>query len=305
MLWLYLTILSYFLFSIPDLIDKFLVSTKLNSRIYVFYIGLFSLISFIFVPFFGLPSADLIYLIVAFFSGVISIFASFFSYSGLEKFSASKIIPIVGGTIPIFIFVLSYLFFDNSLILSSSIILPLIILTLGTFLITITGRKPFDLSALKYALPSSVLFAVYSILIKYVYDNVFFLHGMMIMSVGAFFASLLFLKKKKDEIFGGFFDKKKFLFFNKTTMMFLGSRIFGGAGFLLLNYAISIVPFSKLSIINALKGFEYVFLLILIFATGKIFKYTFLEHKLNRKNLFVRIIGIIFIFIGIYILSFV
>jgi drug/metabolite transporter (DMT)-like permease len=295
MLWLLIIILAYFFLAVSSFGDKLYLKGKEKPKNYVFYVGLLSGLIVLIVPFidFAFPSLNI--LLWAFLEGIVYIAALYALYYALDKFEVSIIIPALGGIQPIFIFLLSIVFFQIKEISIKSII-ALIILIIGTFLISLDkGRKNLKSKELLFAIIPGFLFALDFILTKQVFNTQPFLQGLVFMRLFSFMAVLVFLfdKKFRESIF-----KKKAA---SKKMIFLGAQASGAIGILLQSYAISLVPILYLATLNALKGIQYVFLLILTFIISTFYSKV-LKESFNKKSLITKIISIIFIVLGIALL---
>lgn len=295
MLWLIIIILAYFFLAVSSLGDKLYLKGKEKPKNYVFYVGLLSGLIVLIVPFidFAFPSINI--LLWAFLEGIVYIAALYALYYALDKFEVSVVIPALGGIQPIFIFLLSIVFFQIKEISIKSII-ALIILIIGTFLISLDkGRKNLKSKELLFAIIPGFLFALDFILTKQVFNTQPFLQGLVFMRLFSFMAVLAFLfdKKFRESIF-----KKKAA---SKKMIFLGAQASGAIGILLQSYAISLVPILYLATLNALKGIQYVFLLILTFIISTFYS-NVLKENFNKKSLITKIISIIFIVLGIALL---
>jgi len=280
---------------VSSLGDKLYLKGKEQPKNYVFYVGLLSGLIVLIVPFidFAFPSINI--LLWAFLEGIVYIAALYALYYALDKFEVSVVIPALGGIQPIFIFLLSIVFFQIKEISIKSII-ALIILIIGTFLISLDkGRKNLKSKELLFAIIPGFLFALDFILTKQVFNTQPFLQGLVFMRLFSFMAVLVFLfdKKFRESIF-----KKKAA---SKKMIFLGAQASGAIGILLQSYAISLVPILYLATLNALKGIQYVFLLILTFIISTFYSKV-LKESFNKKSLITKIISIIFIVLGIALL---
>ena len=104
MMWLLIAILSYFFFSLASLGDRYILIGPPKPKVYAFYVGVLGIVVLLLLPFvqFSLPSFSL--LVLTLFTGLIFVLSLISLYYGLEKFEVSRIIPALGGFLPIFTF---------------------------------------------------------------------------------------------------------------------------------------------------------------------------------------------------------
>ena len=115
MTWLIVTIASYFINAGVYVGDKFLLSKKIHSSIaYAFYVGIWSILNFvllIFAPWVPGPRE----LMIDLFAGALFLLTLVFWYKALHQSEATRVVPIVGALVPIFSFILSFLFLGETL----------------------------------------------------------------------------------------------------------------------------------------------------------------------------------------------
>lgn len=299
MFWLLIIILAYFFLALSSLGDKIFLKGKEDAKTYVFYVGLLSGLVVLLIPFmdFNIPPINI--LIWSFLEGIVYIAALYTMYYALDRFEVSTIVPILGGFQPIFIFLLSIVFFQITE-LSLKNILALVILIIGTFLISLNkdGAKVKSKEML-FAVFPAFLFGLDFILTKQVFNSQPFLEGLIYMRVASFIVVLLFLlnNKFRKNIF-----KKSKNNNNNKGFVFLGTQTAGAIGILLQSYAISLVPVYSLAILNALKGIQYIFLFIATFLIS-IFHSKVLKENFDKKSITLKITSIFIIAIGIALLA--
>jgi len=300
MLWLIITILAYFLFALVALGDKYLLSGPPNPKSYSFYVGILGILSLVLIPFVDFSVPETPQVILALIAGGIFIFALFGLYTGLENFEASRIVPAIGGLLPIFTFTLVFLFFSREESLSFQEIITFVLLILGSVFITLEKGKRITLKSFQISALTAFLFAIAFVLTKYVYSVQSFWSGFILMRIGGFFTALCFIftKEMKEEIF-----KRKITFRRKTGAIFLFNQAVGAGAFVLQNWAIALAGLTYLAVINALQGIQYVFLLILtILFSLKSPK--ILKEKLSKEIIIQKIIAILLIGGGLTLLAF-
>lgn len=291
MFWLIVAISAYFFLALSSLGDKIFLKGKEDPKTYVFYVCLFSGLIVLLIPFIDFNLYSFSVLIWPILEGIVYAGALYALFYALDKYEVSVVIPILGGLQPIFIFILSFFFF-NIREISLQNTLALVFLIVGTFLISFDGKK-FKSRGLLFCLLPAFLFALDFILTKKVFIEQPFLEGLIYMRVTSCLVVFFFLFNKhfrKNVLKNGKKSKKKTLF--------LGAQTMGAIGAVLQSYAISLVPITSLAILNALKGTQYVFLLILTFLTS-IFYSKILKENFKKQNLLLKIISVTIIGVGI------
>ena len=296
MFWFIVAILAYFFLAVSSLGDKIFLKGKEDPKTYVFYVCLLSGLIVFLIPFITFNIQPFNILIWPILEGIIYAGALYTLYYALDRFEVSVVIPVLGGLQPVFIFLLSFLFFNITEVSFQNII-ALIVLIIGTVLISLNGKMKFKSKGLLFCFLPAFLFALDFILTKQVFLNQSFLEGLVYMRVSSCLIVLFFLfnGKFRRNIFK---EGKK----SKKKTIFLGAQGAGAIGALLQSYAISLVPAASLAILNALKGTQYVFLLILTFIIS-IFYSKILKEDFHRKNLIIKVISIIIIGLGIALLT--
>ena len=298
MLWLPISILAYLLNAVATAIDKFLLSKKIpNPAVYAFFISALSLVALALIPF-GFRLYPLDQIAIALIGGVIFTFALLYMFKALHKNEASRITPFIGGLQPIFIFILAWIFLSETL--SAKTLLAFIIIIAGTLLISWNqaGRFFTKSSRVSYlfAIISTVFFAISYTISKYAYTEQGFISGFVWTRVGAFLGALLLLllAKNRRDIMKEIKQPKK-----ETGLLFLCGQTGGALSFILVNKAMDLS--SNIAVVNALRGLEYVFLLIIVLSLHKKFP-NLLGEKITSQTLAQKILATGLIIAGLIIL---
>lgn len=300
MLWLLVAILAYFLFAIVALGDKYLLGEKIpNPKVYSFYVGLLGILALFLIPLgFSIPKPQEILLSI--FAGALFIFALFFYYTGLRLFEASRIVPAIGGILPIFTFFLTFFLPLEKKTLTFPEVFAFILLIFGSILISLEKKRIIGGKSLQFAILVAFLFALAFISMKFVYNFQSFWSGFIWMRIGGFFAAffLLFSQEVRQEIF-----QKRITFQKKTGIFFLSNQALGATGFIFQNWAIALASIIYLPLINALQGIQYAFLFI--FATLISLKFPkIIKEKISKRIIYQKIFAILLIIIGFFLLAF-
>lgn len=300
MLWLIICILSYFLFSIAATVDKhLLVGGITNPKVYAFYVGTLGILVLILIPFVGFSIPNLFQVALGVTSGMIYTFASFCLYSAMRHFEVSRVIPAIGGLVPLFSLGLIYLLSGGKEVFLPEEFLIFILLVLGSVLINFDKGKFLNLKSLKLIVLAAFLFSFSFILAKYVYSAQPFWSGFIWMRIGGFIAAIFFLFsiEVRKELF-----QNRVTFRKNTAALFLSNQAIGAGAFVLLNWSISLAPLIYLTIINALAGIEYVFLFIFtVFLSLKFPK--ILKEEISRGIILQKITAILLIGTGLVLLA--
>jgi len=302
MLWLIVTISFYLILSIVFLVDKYLLTGPIsNPQIYTFYIGISWILVLILIPFVDFYIPEISQIILSILAGAIFIYALFWLNKSLRLFEASRVIPAIGGLVPLFTFGLVYIFSFGKESLSFSEATAFILLVFGSILITLEKEKFINRKSLQISILAAFLFSLSLVLTKYVYLAQSFWSGFIWIRIGGFLMALCFfyfMPEIKEEIF-----KRKSTFKKKTIGIFLLNQAAGGGAAILQNWAIALAPLAYVAIINALQGIQYAFLLILtIFLSLKFPQ--ILEEEISKKILIQKIFAILLIGIGLILLVF-
>jgi drug/metabolite transporter (DMT)-like permease len=297
MTWLLLAIISYFANAVNAVIDKFLLGKSIPSPIaYTFYVGILSIFVLVLVPF-GLEWPGLIQTLVALSVGFVFLISLYAFYVALKENDASHVIPVIGGTTPVVVAILSYLFLGERL--ENNQLIAFFFLVLGSVLISIklNNQGRYSAEGLKISFLAAVLLGIFYIMAKYVFSNQPFISGFIWTRLGSFLAALLLLISAGNRKI--IFAHNKNLRFRSGGLFVFNKALAGGA-FVLLNYAVFL---GSATLINAIQGTQFAFLLILTVVISRYYPKV-LEEKITRTTLIQKISAIIIIGTGLLMLSF-
>ncbi|MCR4278654.1 MAG: EamA family transporter, partial [bacterium] len=200
MTWFFIAIFGHTLNGIAFIVDKILLQKAFKrSATYAGLVGILSLFSIVVFPWVETWPTGFM-LMIAILSGATFIFALRSFFASLNRAEASRVVPIVGSLIPIFTLVGSALFLHERLTIWQGIGFTLLIL--ATIILSGTGkasRPQWD--AIRFAIFSSILFAVSFVAGKAVYDASGFLGGFLVTRLSAF-ATALFMVTVLDRFAG-------------------------------------------------------------------------------------------------------
>ena len=273
--WLTLTIISFILFAISNLMDKYLIGKVLSSaKAYTFIVGVLSLFSLSLSPWFlfwpgYFPVFISILIGVAFLSGAFCLF------SALSKGETFRVIVFVGSLSQVIYLLFTVFFLDESFGLWQW--LGASLLLIGSFFsISISGNKSYiDFLKMKltpgnkafnetirWSLSAALLFAIYLFGVNYIYHRHDFLNSFILIRIGVFITALFFLIRKEDrkEIFASLRGSKniKYSFDNDKNKLIIFSQSVGAMAALLQAHAFSI---GSVALISSYQVLQYIALL--------------------------------------------
>jgi uncharacterized membrane protein len=303
MSWVIIALIAYIFIGTQTLLDKFLISSEriAHPAIYTFYSGILSLPILLLAPlgFHRIGGTEFFWNI---FSGALFVYGILFLFFALRKNEASRVVPIVGAVVPVVTFILS--FFVLGSVLKSQQIIGVILLILGGFLIsfeTENGNKKTKklFSGFYLSIISGIFFGIAFVIFKKLYltDNFFnvFLWTRIGLFAGAM--TLFLIPNWRKIIINSFLSAKKAPKKDyQTGFLFVGNKILGGVGSILLQRAVSI---GEVTIVNALVSIQYAF----IFVVGIFLSLHWPEifhEKRNKKEIWQKIFAIAIITVGIF-----
>ena len=319
-MWLLVAIIAYLINAGVYVADKFLLSKKIHSSVtYAFYVGVWSIFNFcllIFAPW----RPGLRELGVDLLAGLLFLATLVFWYKALHQSEATRVVPVVGALIPIFSFLLSYIFLGESL--TERNLLAFIILILGGILVSVRRARFYFLNdvwrsfrkifgnamggvhahyrpaerLVLNSVISAFFFAAYYVLIKYIYSHQPFIGGFVWSRLGTFIGVLiiLFVPDWRKMIV----SRQRGAKTPKNMVFFLSVRLAAAAAFIMFNWAISL---GNVALINSLQGVQYVFLIIIVFFLSARYP-KYLREELGGGVKLQKMIGIVLICLGLYML---
>lgn len=281
---IYLALFAYFVNAVVFLVDKYLLDAPLPRPLaYAFWVAILSAFALFLIPF-GVIFPDMSYLLVAGLCGMATFLGLVFLYESMMIGDVSVAATKVGALSAMS----SYLF--------SMMILPsahrdlngiaFLFLVFGTLMLArASGRVVF-----RYALLSGICMGLSVVLLKWVFVHGDFVNGVFWSRMGFVGAAMLSLlsPEARSQIFK-FVDRSS----HHSQRVFLANKALAAGGFLLLYYAISL---GAVDVINALIGFQFMFVLILALALRTYLPQ--LEKRITLRALTNKLIGIVCIIIG-------
>lgn len=298
-----IALIGFFCGALVNIFDKFILSTKkVAPSVFVFYSTTPLLPLLIAAPFvapLALVQSTMPILILGalgFFFGIVAM------YRAVLASEVSHVGPLLGAVVPLMVVILSWLFLGEILT----------VYQLGAALLLITGSLiiSFDLSGGRYdwrqgiwwALASGFSFAIFHIASKYSYSQIGFVPGLFwisgLMSIPGLL--LIFIPAVRVAAFGPKNAQLEpaLVVVPHQGVLVIADKALGVATTLLVQYAVSI---GSVSLVNALSGAQFAFLVIMVALLSKFFPRV-IKETYTRQEIFQEILAIALIGIGIAIL---
>jgi drug/metabolite transporter (DMT)-like permease len=319
-MWLFVAISSYFVNAGVYIADKFLLSKKIHSSIiYAFLVGIWSIFNIVLLfldPWFPTGRE----LGIDLMAGLLFLATLVFWYKALHQSEATRVVPIVGALVPIFSFLLSFIFLGENL--TERQLLAFLVLINGGVLISVKRTRFYKTREMwdrfrevfgdilggihaQYrptrrlvlnSVTSALFFAVYYVLIKYIYLSQPFIGSFVWSRMGTFIGALLilFIPDWRRSII----EYQKGVKTPKNLAFFIFIRLLAGLAFIMINWAISL---GNVALVNSLQGVQYVFLILLVLFLSARYPHI-LKEELGGGVMLQKIIGISLVSIGLYML---
>ncbi len=310
-MWLILSITGYAVLAVVGIMDKFLLSqAKLPTALYTFYSTIFVLPVLLLVPFgvkFLHSGFDWSLALV---SGVTFALAMWTMFVGFEKSEISHIGPLIGAATPLFVLLFSYLFLSE--ILTGRELWAVGLLIFGSLIVSFEKSKKHSgwHVGMLWGVLSGLLFAVSHVSVKYLYSQYGFLSGFVwtraaIGLVGVFLFlhpavyRAIFHISIWDRIKNKFRLRQSYGETKQNNLILVGTdKILGVVGVVLIQYAIAI---GSVSLVNALGGLQYGFLIILVLLLSKFWPKKFKEDYATGEIL-QELLSVVIIVFGLILL---
>lgn len=299
--WLAVILLAYFLFALSGTGDKIVLAGPPNPKSYTFFVGALSFLAIFAIPFVQFVAPDPATALWIILDAIIFVGAMYSGFWAVEYFEISKVAVTIGATQPIFIFLISWMFFGCQQLSPLSFV-AFILLLIGSVLISSDKKIEFNAKYFQLTLLSSLLYSFDYVISKIIYNNISFASGFIWRSIfiGVIVMFFLFSEKNRKEIFKKQKSEKKQ---KKTEKIFLATQAFGGAANVLQAFAISLAPIALLPIVNSLRGIQYVFIFFITIFLSYFFPKA-LKEKLSKKIIKRKVFSIILIVAGLALVVF-
>ncbi len=301
MYWIFIVIVAHLFYAGVFILDRYLLKKEFSHPLhYAFWSGLLGVVVFALAPL-GLKIAGLNEILFGLSAGVVWMVALIAFYTALHKGETSRVVPTVGSFIPIFTLVFSFFFLGERLSAQELIAFCLLVSggVLLSFLVTKSGifsnGRHWGLSkAFIPAISASLIFAIYFVMTKAVFLQQNYVSGLIWIRSGSTLGALLLLAipMVRKNVF-----KKAIKIEKKVASIFISTKALGVIAGLLLYWAIYL---GSVTLVNALKGTQYLFIMILAFIFFR--NLPSLKEGFTKHNLTQKIAAIILIAAGLVIL---
>lgn len=308
MSWLIIAIIAYFLLALVNIGDKlFLGNFVPNYKAYSALVAILGMVVFVIAPWFlSWPGTSVF--ILSLVSGALFILALITFFFSLQVGQASRVIPFIGGLVPIFSLGFSYVLLSERLGLEQLVAFALLII--GTVIMVRLPHKTHwwtdiwekihpthDTKELLIAVCSSILFAGSFVSTKLVYEQTDFFNGFLWIRLGSFIVGLLLITNPATR--KAFVNTIKSIP-TKQGGLFITNQLFGAGGFLLQSFAISL---GSVALVNALQGVQYVFVIILAAIASIFFPKLAGDEDIDIKIIIEKIFAALIIGGGLWLLA--
>jgi len=295
MTWIYFAVSAYLLLAISGVIDKFLVSKVVrHPAAYAFYIGITGPFSLLLAPF-GLKMISVSDFYIAAVAGACFVLGMYYYFTAVSKASVSRILPIFGGLLPLFTLILAYFALNERLDFSQY--WAFAFLVFGPILLAYKKEAGgLQKSALAYSALAALLMALTAVLSKHIFEVSNFVSGMVWTRMSFLPVALLFLLTPEN--------RQRILRAPKQAragniVIYYTSRFSGSVAGFLQNYAVSL---GSVTVVNALQGTQFVFLLGLTTGLSLYFPKV-LKEQISKGILQQKILAIVLISLGLFFLT--
>ena len=300
MSWLFFALLSYFLLAIVSIFDRYLLAGPMpNPAAYAFYVGiLWFAVAAMLLPL-GVVVPVGTGLFLGLLAGFLRILAILFLVKSIFTGEVGRVVPAIGGLVPIFAFILFFLAAPYGEALGIYQAIAFLLLVCGSVMISQKNfsSRAIRLDELRYPIVSAFLFALSFFLTKSVFLETNFTSGLLVILLGGGLGALSFLLWP---------ELRRSIVQHQTkrsvSFLFLLGQAIGGAGVFCQFYAIFLAKPFQVPLVNALEGVRYIFLLLFIylFSLNNPF---LLKEEIRGAHISQKILAVLLISIGIFILA--
>ncbi|MGZ8897132.1 MAG: EamA family transporter [Halobacteriota archaeon] len=294
--WFYFALLSSVLISGVNIIDKILISDyKIPPLVYVLVISATSLMPLVTLAFFHLTPLPLGILAFTILVGFVRIYFTLPYFKALMVEEVSRVIPLLQLT-PVFVLILSSVVLHEALRPQDYVAFGLLVLGGTLFAIRLTKGIRISL-AFYLMILASFLLALYSVALKYLFSvQDFYTIFIWVQIAGfiTFFQFIPFMPFRSSLVTTYKITSRK------IGIIIVAEQAVAYVSLFAYNYAIAHGPITLISSVGATQP-----LFVLLFAT--ILSYRFprvLREELTRMDVALKVLGLIAIFAGTYLIQF-
>ncbi|MFO8015892.1 MAG: EamA family transporter [Candidatus Woesearchaeota archaeon] len=254
--WIIFVFLAALFWMSCNIFSKILLSRHVkNAVVYAVLVGFAGLITLTLIPFNGLSMPSLPILALTMLTGALYIYAMLPYFMSLMIEEVSRVMPL-WKLKPLFVLLFAVAFLGESL--NTFQLIAFFLLLFGGFMISVRRIEGvFKISrAFSLMMLSSVIFGAYHTLTKFVYMNMAYYDGFILLRVGSFLgaASLLALPRHRKALSEALNSMGW-----KVKGAVAGYELLNLGGLAFFNYAVSVGP---VSLVTAAIGIQPVLLLI-------------------------------------------
>ena len=302
-MYLPISILAFILNGIAVTVDKFLLTKVIPDPLfYVFYFSLISFLAIFAIPFTHIPTFEVFLLSSV--STVLWTLAAYCMFKALKIGLVQRVIPVIGSLNPLILFTIGISF--GTILVNEA--WAIIVLILGLIFLTLSDwRGKISKSELLLEILASSLFAFSYLLLKQAYLQADFISAgknsfitvlvwsrFILIPVAVVFLLVPTLRSKVVPN-----QSQGVSMLKRGGLLFIFGQISAGISQFLIFFAVSL---GNPALINSLQGTQYVFLFILSLILAKKYPQIFGE-KYNKIALSSKILGILLIGLGLYLLA--
>ncbi|MDF1496991.1 MAG: EamA family transporter [Patescibacteria group bacterium] len=312
-MWVLIALLGHAFNGVAFIIDKILLNNAFKrSATYAGLVGLLSIFAIVLAPWvIDWPQGMTLFLTIV--SGISFTTALWAFFAALSRGEASRVVPVISAFIPMLTLAGTTIFLHERL--GTYELIGFFLLIVATVILS-SGKSSERLTkqALILSGSSALLFAIMSVTIKAIYDDVGFLSGFVSTRVIAAITALIIVvildakagqeimtifginkKDKKAPINKGGSKGGMILKPKTAALLAIFGQTMGGLGFVGVQYAISI---GSAAIVNSLQVMQFALLVIVAFIFKSKAK-TLLGESLNKSVILKKAIALIIMAVGL------
>lgn len=293
-MYLPISILAFVLNGIAVTVDKFLLVRVIPDPLfYVFYFSLVSFLAVLALPFTHIPTTEV--LILSSTSTATWTLGAYFMFKALKAGQLSRVIPVIGSLNPFILFLIALI--TGGILINE--IWGILVLILGLIFLTLNDWKgKLTKSELTFEVISATLFAFSYLILReaYLKDDVITVlvwSRFVLIPLAFVFLIVPTLRTKVIPT-----HTQGVSLIKRGGPLFVFGQLSAGISQLLIFFAISL---ANPALVNSLQGTQYVFLFVAALFLSKKFPTVFAE-KYTKSGLVLKILGILFIGLGLYLL---
>jgi len=296
MMWILIALVSYFLWGLVNIGDKYIITNKIKSPyVYLVLLTWSGILSIFLIPFVDFFVPDIKWL------GWILLATISYFFGGLPYVKAVKMeditrINVWWNLIPVFTLIIAWVAINERM--TNIQLLAFVILLAGSIVASIHfNQKSISLSkALPWMIIATIAYSTYAVIIRHVTQEVPFLVAYIWNGIIVFFLSFsLFIVPKFRTDF-----KKDIKAMNKKVGgTIIAIAVFDELGIIFNIWALSLGP---AALIFALEGSQTIFVFLLVVLIS-LFKPYVLKETLDKRNIILKLIAICIIIFGVFLLN--